>query len=58
MLYTIAALIAITQLLMYFLANVTSAVPSNLIAILVVTLAFISLNLEAPTVIDYYRPYT
>ncbi len=50
-----AALIAITLLLMHFLAKVTSAVLSNLVAILVVTLAFISLNLEARTVIDYVR---
>ena len=54
-LVTMVTLIAITMLIMHFLPKFTSAVPSGLVAIIVVTLAVIGLDLEARTVIDYVR---
>ena len=55
MLYTMLALIAVTMLIMHFLPKFTTAVPSGLVAIVVVTLAVIGLDLEARTVIDFVR---
>lgn len=55
MMYTMIGLIAATMLIMHFLPKITSAVPSGLVAILVVSLAVFGLDLEARTVIDYVR---
>ncbi|MGK0442415.1 MAG: SulP family sulfate permease [Pseudohongiellaceae bacterium] len=55
MLYTMVILIAATMFIMHFLPKYTSAVPSGLVAIAVVTVAVIGLDLDARTVIDYVR---
>ncbi len=55
MLYIMAVLIAVTMAIMHFLPKFTTAVPSGLVAIVVVTLAVIGLNLDARTVIDFVR---
>ena len=55
MLYTMGGLIFLTMLIMHVLPKFTTAVPSGLVAIMVVTLAVIGLELEARTVIDYVR---
>ncbi|BFM14608.1 SulP family inorganic anion transporter [Maricurvus nonylphenolicus] len=55
MLYTMGALIALTMLIMHFLPKLTTAVPSGLVAILVVTGLVIGMDLEARSVIDYVR---
>ncbi len=55
MLYTMGILIFVTMMIMHFLPKFTTAVPSGLVAIVVVTLAVIGLDLEARTVIDYVR---
>lgn len=55
MLYIMGGLIILTMLIMHFLPKVTTAVPSGLVAILVVTLIVIGLDLDARTVIDYVR---
>ncbi len=55
MLYTMGILIFVTMLIMHFLPKLTTAVPSGLVAIVVVTLAVLGLDLEARTVIDYVR---
>lgn len=54
-LYIMGALIAVTMLIMHFLPKLTTAVPSGLVAIIVVTLAVIGLDLEARTVIDFVK---
>ena len=54
-LYIMGALIAITMLIMHFLPKLTTAVPSGLVAIVVVTLAVMGLDLEARTVIDFVK---
>ena len=55
MLYTMAALIVITMLIVQYLPRLTTAVPAGLVAIVAVTLAVIGLDLEARTVIDFVR---
>ena len=55
MLYTMAGLIVITMLIMHFLPKITTAVPSGLVAIAVVTLAVVGLDLEARNVLDFVR---
>lgn len=55
MLFTMVSLIVITMAIMHFLPKFTSAVPSGLVAILVITGAVVGLDLEARTVIDFVR---
>ena len=55
MLYTMIGLIAVTMAIMHFLPKFTTAVPSGLVAIIVVALAVFGLDLEARTVIDFVR---
>ena len=54
-LYLMGVLIVITMLIMHFLPKITTAVPSGLVAIIVVTLAVIGLELDARTVIDFVK---
>lgn len=54
-LYIMGILIAVTMLIMHFLPKISTAVPSGLVAIVVVTLAVIGLDLEARTVIDFVK---
>lgn len=55
MLLIMAMLIALTMAIVHFLPKFTSAVPSGLVAILVVTGLVTLLDIEARTVIDYVR---
>lgn len=55
MLLTMAVLIALTMAIVHFLPRFTSAVPSGLVAILVVTGLVVGFDLEARTVIDYVK---
>ena len=55
MLYTMIALIVVTMAIVHFLPRLTTVVPSGLVAIVVVTLAVIGLDLEAPNVLDFVR---
>ena len=55
MLYIMIGLIALTMAIMHFLPKITTAIPSGLVAILVVTLAVVGLDLEARTVLDYVQ---
>ena len=54
-LFVMAALIALTMLIIHFLPKLTTAVPSSLVAILVVSLIVIFGGLEARTVIDFVK---
>ena len=54
-LYIMGALIVLTMLIVHFLPKFTKAVPSGLVAIVVVTLIVMGLNLDARTVIDFVR---
>ncbi|MEW6998284.1 SulP family inorganic anion transporter [Colwelliaceae bacterium BS250] len=56
--YTMAGLIILTMAIIHFLPKLTKAVPSSLVAIVVVTLLVIFLDLDARTVIDYVRDMT
>ena len=53
--YTMLGLIAVTMAIIHFLPKLTKAVPSSLVAIVVVTLLVHSLGLDARTVIDFVR---
>lgn len=55
MLITMLVLIALTMAIVYFLPKITTAAPSGLVAILVVTGLVIGLDLEARTVLDYVK---
>lgn len=55
MMYTMVALIALTMAIIHFLPKLTTAVPSSLAAIVVVTLLVQLLGLEARTVIDFVK---
>lgn len=55
MLYIMGGLIMLTMLIMHFLPKLTTAVPSGLVAIAVVTLLVIGFNLDARNVLDFVR---
>jgi sulfate permease, SulP family len=57
-LYTMAGLIALTMAIIHFLPKLTKAVPSSLVAIVVVTVLVQSLDLDARTVVDFVRDMT
>ena len=57
-LYIMLGLIALTMGIIHFLPKLTKAVPSSLVAIVVVTVLAASLDLDARTVIDYVRDMT
>lgn len=57
-LYTMAALIVLTMAIIHLLPKLTKAVPSSLVAIVVVTVLVQSLGLEARTVVDFVRDMT
>ena len=57
-LFTMAGLIVLTMAIIHFLPKLTKAVPSSLVAIVVVTLLVQSLNLDARTVVDFVRDMT
>ena len=54
-LYLMAGLVALTMAIIHFLPKLTTAVPSSLAAILVVTGLVIGLDLESRTVLDYLK---
>jgi len=54
-LYTMGILVAITMLIVHFLPRITTAVPSGLVAIAVVTLAAVGLDLDTRNVLDFVR---
>ncbi len=56
--YTMVGLIALTMAIIHFLPKLTKAVPSSLVAIVVVTGIVLMFDLEARTVIDYVRDMT
>ena len=53
-----AGLIIVTMAIIHFLPKLTSAVPSSLVAIVVVTLLVQSLGLDTRTVVDFLRDMT
>ncbi|WP_196138138.1 SulP family inorganic anion transporter [Aliikangiella sp. G2MR2-5] len=55
MLVWMAAMVTLTMLIIHFLPKLTKAVPSSLVAILVVTGIVIAADLPIPNVIDYVR---
>lgn len=57
-LYTMAGLIVLTMAIIHFLPKLTKAVPSSLVAIVVVTVLVQSLDLDARTVVDFVRDMT
>ena len=57
-LYTMAGLILLTMAIIHFLPKLTKAVPSSLVAIVVVTVLVQSLGLDARTVVDFVRDMT
>ena len=57
-LYTMAGLIVLTMAIIHFLPKLTKAVPSSLVAIVVVTILVQSLDLDARTVVDFVRDMT
>ena len=56
--YIMLALIALTMAIIFFLPKLTTAIPSSLAAIIVVTLLVIFLNLDTRTVQDVLREMT
>ncbi|MFQ6371135.1 SulP family inorganic anion transporter [Shewanella sp. YIC-542] len=54
-LITMLLLVALTMAIIHFLPKLTTAVPSSLVAILVVTLLVATLDLDTHTVVDYLR---
>ena len=54
-LYTMAGLIVLTMAIIHFLPKLTKAVPSSLVAIVVVTVLVQSLGLDTRTVVDFLR---
>jgi SulP family sulfate permease len=57
-LYTMVGLIVLTMAIIHFLPKLTKAVPSSLVAIVVVTVLVQSLGLDARTVVDFVRDMT
>ena len=57
-LYTMAGLILLTMAIIHFLPKLTKAVPSSLVAIVVVTVLAQSMDLDARTVVDFVRDMT
>jgi SulP family sulfate permease len=57
-LYTMLGLIALTMAIIHFLPKLTKAVPSSLVAIVVVTVLVQSLGLDTRTVVDFVRDMT
>jgi len=57
-LYIMVGLILLTMAIIHFLPKLTKAVPSSLVAIIVVTILVQSLGLEARTVVDFVRDMT
>jgi len=57
-LFTMIGLIALTMAIIHFLPKITKAVPSSLVAIVVVTVLVQSLGLDARTVVDFVRDMT
>ena len=57
-LYTMAGLIVLTMAIIHFLPKLTKAVPSSLVAIVVVTVLVQSLGLDARTVVDFVKDMT
>ncbi|WP_448548422.1 SulP family inorganic anion transporter [Thalassotalea fusca] len=55
---TMAGLIVLTMAIIHFLPKLTRAVPSSLVAIVVVTVIVHSLGLDARTVVDFVRDMT
>ncbi|WP_404394995.1 SulP family inorganic anion transporter [Pseudoalteromonas phenolica] len=54
-LYLMAGLVALTMAIIHFLPKLTTAIPSSLAAILVVTGLVIGFDLESRTVLDYLK---
>jgi SulP family sulfate permease len=54
-LYLMGGLVALTMAIIHFLPKLTTAIPSSLAAILVVTGLVIGLDLESRTVLDYLK---
>jgi SulP family sulfate permease len=54
-LYIMGGLVALTMAIIHFLPKLTTAIPSSLAAILVVTGLVIGLDLESRTVLDYLK---
>ncbi|MFC3031317.1 SulP family inorganic anion transporter [Pseudoalteromonas fenneropenaei] len=57
-LYIMLGLIALTMAIIHFLPKITTAIPSSLAAILVVTALALGLDLDTRTVIDYVKDMT
>ena len=57
-LWTMGGLILLTMAIIHLLPKLTKAVPSSLVAIIVVTLLAQSLDLDARTVVDYVKDMT
>lgn len=53
--YIMLGLVAVTMAIIHFLPKLTTAIPSSLVAILVVTFAVHGLDLDSRTVIDFVR---
>ena len=53
--FIMAGLVALTMAIIHFLPKLTSAIPSSLAAIVVVTGLVIGLDLEARTVVDFLK---
>ncbi len=58
LLYTMLGLVALTMAIIHFLPKLTTAIPSSLAAIVVVTGLVLGLDLEARTVIDFVKDMT
>lgn len=56
--YVMLGLVALTMAIIHFLPKLTTAVPSSLAAIVIVTGLVIGLDLEARTVVDFLRDMT
>jgi len=56
--FTMVGLVALTMAIIHFLPKLTEAVPSSLVAIVVVTVLVQSLGLDARTVVDFVRDMT
>ncbi|MBS3796660.1 MULTISPECIES: SulP family inorganic anion transporter [unclassified Pseudoalteromonas] len=58
LMYTMLGLVALTMAIIHFLPKLTTAIPSSLAAIVVVTGLVLGLDLEARTVIDFVKDMT
>lgn len=56
--YTMVGLIVLTMAIIHFLPKITKAVPSSLVAIIVVTAIVLFTDIDSRTVIDYVRDMT